>query len=130
MRNIVLFFIALLFLISAKSNVYAGWTLVATAEESNDKYYLDFKRIKKNSGFTYAWYLTNYSRINKFGDKSDTTYMKADCQEFKYKWLSVTYYATDMGKGKVNATSERETDWYYPAPESVMEAVLKRTCNY
>ena len=35
-----------------------------------------------------------------------------------------------MGKGKVNATDDKETDWYYPDPETVMEAVLKRTCNY
>ena len=122
-----LFIVSILLTSNVKSN--SGWTLVSTSVK-DDNYYVDFQRIRMSSGNKFFWYLIDYKTVDKFGDKSVVTYSEAECGSFKYKWLDNKYYASNMGKGKLNSHDPEESDWKYPVRESVMEKVLTKVCNY
>ena len=122
-----LFIVSILLTSNVKSN--SGWTLVGTSVK-DDNYYVDFQRIRMSSGNKFFWYLIDYKTVDQFGDKSVVTYSKAECGSFKYKWLDNRYYASSMGKGKLNAHDAEESDWKYPVRKSVMEKVLTKVCNY
>ena len=122
------FIIVLTFVISIHSYVFADWSKVG-ANVERDSFYLDYDRIRKDSGQIYFWYLVDYPKVNKFGDRSDLTYAKVKCGELKYKWLQVTYYDSHMGTGKINAKGD-ESDWKYPVPDSIIEDVINSVCNY
>jgi len=122
-----LFIVSILLTSNVKSN--SGWTLVSTSVK-DDNYYVDFQRIRISSGNKYFWYLIDYKNVDQFGDKSVVTYSKAECESFKYKWLENKYYASSMGKGKLNAHDPKESQWKYPVRKSVMEGLLTKVCNY
>jgi hypothetical protein len=122
-----------LFIVSSlvTSNVKAdtGWTMV-TESEIDDKFYLDYKRIRKDSSNKFFWYLIDYGKEDKFGDSSAVSYTKVDCGAFRYKRLDTKFYASGMGKGKLNAHIKNETEWLYPKRESSIEEVLNKVCDY
>ena len=130
MKKILFLFLIISSVTISNTKAHAGWSHVATAETSKDKYYVDFERIRLSSGEKYFWYLTDYKKVDQFGDKSNVTYSKVECVSLKYKWLDVTYYASSMGSGKENAHDPKETEWKYPKRESVLERVLNRVCDY
>tara|TARA_Y100000389_G_C17308816_1_gene436879 strand:- start:340 stop:690 length:351 start_codon:yes stop_codon:yes gene_type:complete len=116
-------------LVSLNAKADSGWTLVSTSVK-NDKYYVDFQRIRINSGNKFFWYLIDYEELDQFGDKSVVTYSKAECGAFKYKWLDNKYYASGMGNGKLNAHDDNESPWKYPVRKSVMEKVINSVCDH
>mgnify|MGYP001352441406 CR=1 FL=1 len=129
MKKILSLFFIITCVTILNTGAHADWSHVATSV-SEDKYYVDFKRIRGNSSGKYFWYLTNYKEVDRFGDRSNVTYSLVECGALKYKWLVVTYYASGMGKGKENDHDPRETEWKYPTRGSVMERVLNRVCDY
>ena len=98
--------------------------------EIDDKFYIDYERIRKNSNNKFFWYLVDYGNEDKFGDNSAVIYTKVDCGAFRYKRLDTKFYASGMGKGKLNAHLKDETEWLYPKRESAIEDVLNKVCDY
>ena len=130
MKKTLIFLFIVLSLITSNARAESGWTLVSVSAVSNDKYYVDFNRIRTNSGYKFFWYLIDNAKIDQFGDKSNVTYSKAECGSFKYKWLDIKYYGSSMGTGKLNAHDNRESPWKYPKRKSVMEGLLNQVCDY
>ena len=93
-------------------------------------YYVDFERIRKDGGYVHFWQLTDYVKPNSIGTLSSKIYIKGDCKKFRYKWLSVSYYKKQMGRGDSDTYNTPEKDWKYPHPDTSMEAVLKSVCQY
>ena len=91
---------------------------------------MDLDRVRENSGYKFFWYLTDYGKVDTYGDRSNVTYSQAECGAFKYKWLDVKYYSSNMGKGQPTTHDDRESPWKYPKRKSVMEGVLKKVCAY
>ena len=110
------------------SPAYADWVEVAESE-SGDTYYVDFDRIRTNGGYVYHWYLVNFSEPS-FGDLSYNGYGQVDCEVFRRKNLSTTFYKQPMGEGSGEAFATLDTEWKYPTPNSPAEIILKQVCEY
>ena len=75
---------------------YAEWTVVS--ENKMGKMYLDFERIRKNDGYIYYWLLTDYKK--PFEETfSAAMYIEGDCNLFRYKVLTYSFFKEPMGGG-------------------------------
>ena len=131
LSNTKLIAIVLLIGINTPVNAHAEWIKVSEST-GGDTYYVDFEKIRKNSGHVYFWTLLDYIEPFK-GVFSDITYVKGDCGEFKYKWLQINYHMGPMGVGEIHSASGEPTvdgqKWRYPAPNSMFEPVLNLVCS-
>ncbi len=123
----LLLILTLLFSVMFSSLSYAEWTYI-TKNTYGDEYYLDFETIRKNDGYVYYWYLSNYLEPSEMGNFSATMYHKGDCKLFRFKYLSYIFYKGPMGKGTENITEHVNNNWIYPSPDSVISAILENVC--
>ena len=122
--------LALLFSILISFNSYGEWT--ETSKTINGTIiYVDFERIRKQGGFVYYWAIKNYPEPSPYGDLSSKVYYQVDCELFRYKYLSDSYYKKLMGKGeKTGGSNKPDKEWSYPSPESAQEHVLESVCSW
>ena len=119
----------LLFLAMISFNSYGEWTKAGEAMNGATMY-VDFKRVKKQGGFVYFWSILDYSKPTKYGDLSSKVYKQVDCELFRYKYLTDSYYKESMAEGEITSSSnEPDKEWNYPPPESLNELVLKSVCS-
>ena len=123
MRKLIII-ITLLF----SSLSYAEWKFVSESE-IGDTNYIDLSRIRKNAGYIYYWYLSDYLKPNEFGNFSTKVYVQGDCKIFRLKYLTFIFYKEPMGKGEFTTFNEPDTEWTYPNPNSPSEESLKTACN-
>ena len=110
--------------------VFADWTKV-TENVSGDTIYVDFERIRKQGGYVYWWDLTDLVKPTKYRDLFWKVYNQGDCQMFRFKYLSDSYYKEPMGGGTPSISSNTpDKEWNYPSPNSVDETLLKSVCAY
>ncbi len=108
---------------------HAEWTLVGLNTKGIK--YVDFERIIKQDGKVYFWALDDFLKPNKHGVVSIKLYHEAECSRFRYRRLSVAAYDSQMGKGKLIASSDKpDKDWHYPIPDSVGDSLLLAVCNH
>ena len=128
MRHLTLI-LTLFFSTMFASPAYAKWEKVAVSV-SGDTYYVDFDRIRTNGGYVYFWDLSDYLKPTKWGDLSAKSYKQGDCEMFRYKNLSFSYYKQPMGEVFGDSNSPPNPEWVYPSPNSSVEEMLKRVCEY
>jgi hypothetical protein len=119
--------VAITFSLSFSSASFAGWTKVS--ESVNQvTFHLDFSRMRKNGGYVYFWLLQSNPKPNENGTRSLKIYAQADCNVFRFKYLSFFVHTEPMGVGDGHeATIEQK--WLYPVPDSSYEIVLKEVCS-
>ena len=103
------------------------WKYVSTSI-AKDVFYVDYDRIRLNNGNVYFWILNDYLKPLSAGFKSSKTYMMGDCEMYRVKSLSSTFYTGQMGKGDLR-TVNNEQKWIYPIPNSIDDAILKSVCE-
>jgi len=106
---------------------FAEWTWV-TMSGTGTMFYVDFDRIRKNSGYVYFWILLNYEKPSETGVLSIKTYKKADCGSFRYKILDGSFHSEPMGRG-TGETMNVPDEWDYPPPNSTFETVMEKVCK-
>ena len=110
------------------SPAYADWEEVIKSEGGT--FYVDFDRVRTNGGYVYYWKLTDYLEPNsKTGTLSSEVYYQGDCEVFRYKSLSYSFYKTPMGEGSGETVSPPNPEWDYPRPNTIAEIVLKIVCG-
>ena len=108
---------------------FAKWTNIGTSV-NGDTYYVDFERIKKQGGFVYYWSISDFSKPSEYGDLSTVVYKKVDCELFRYKYLSDSYYKESMGEGETTSSSNKpDKEWKYAPPNSLIETALESVCS-
>ena len=118
----------LLFSILISFSSYGEWTRIA--ENVDDAvFYIDKDTIKERDDYVYYWILVNdLTKTNSDGDKSEKSFVQADCDLVRTKRLSVTGYALSMGLGKSKVYNP--SDWTYLSPGSVGAFIINYACNY
>ena len=112
------------------SMAHAEWTKV-TENDTGDSSYVDFERIRKHNGKVYFWRMSDYLKPTKRGVLSGKIYHEAECDQFRLRYLSGTFYKSPMGEGAINSSvNTPQKGWTYPPPESVFEVILKAVCNH
>jgi len=109
---------------------FADWEVVGK-NVHGDVFYIDFKRIKKNSDYVYYWELCDFLKPDKFGELSSKLFIEADCGiPVKSRTLNASYYTQAMGEGTPNLTDNKTRPWGFATPESVGEVVIDKVCSY
>ena len=117
-------------LVICSSPSFAQWVKVGQ-NDSGYTYYINFKTIKKKNGFVYYWVISDYLKPDKWKDMSSKTLYEADCKyPKKERKIYATYHTQPFAKGEPSTVSPDTRDWYYPSPNSVMELMLEKVCNY
>ena len=110
---------------SSTSN--AEWTGVVKSGVTI--FYVDFDRIRNNSGEIYYWRLNDYGFRTSEGNLSSKAYIQADCKVFKEKELNISFHEYKMGGG-LGKNIESEGRWVYPAPDTPHETILQSVCDW
>jgi nitrate reductase alpha subunit len=112
------------------STSVAEWKWVGE-NVNGSNHYVDFERIRKQDGYVYFWGLNDLLKPDKDGNLSHKLYTQSDCELFRFKGLSVSFYKEPMGRGTPSKSSNKpENDWRYPHPDSTGEVILKFVCEY
>ena len=107
----------------------AGWENVGE-NVSGDTFYINFETIKKNNGYVYYWYLTDFLKPSQWNDMSAKTLMEADCSiPKKERKIYATYHTQPMGNGEPSTVSPDKREWRHPSPDSMKEFMLKTVCD-
>ncbi|PPR36191.1 MAG: hypothetical protein CFH30_01265 [Alphaproteobacteria bacterium MarineAlpha8_Bin1] len=97
--------------------------------------YLDLGSVKKISNIIFVWSMIDYKEPQQNGNLSTKYYSKYDCNEKRFKNISIIEYKTSMGRGrnfkyKKNITNEStDSKWLYPSIDSPNYAKIKFICN-
>ena len=119
----------LVFTVMFSSTSFGGWTKVSKSAVGNT-YYVDFERIRKHGGYVYFWQLTDLLKRDKYGDLSELNYKQGDCNLFRYKILSGSFFKEPMGGGSPQTATLKNPKWKYPRPNSSGgEVTLKSVCS-
>ena len=100
MKKFILFIIITFFI---STNTYAAkfnWSKVVESADNSTIFYIDKRTVFKFGKYIYFWQLSDYIKVeDPEYEKSVITLMKADCDRFEVKWISIAAYKKNMGKG-------------------------------
>ncbi|MEY3743473.1 MAG: hypothetical protein RLZZ541_528 [Pseudomonadota bacterium] len=119
-----------LILFSISAEVAAEWTMIQTNDDGN--MYIDFDSIKKSGDLISALSLSDYYLAQQKQGLSSQWEELVDCKRKKFKALSINYYAENMGKGEILATThfnESETGWSDVVKYSIGELKINIICS-
>ncbi len=119
-----------LILFSISAEVAAEWTMIQTNDDGN--MYIDFDSIKKSGDLISVLSLSDYYLAQQKQGLSSQWEELVDCKRKKFKALSINYYAENMGKGEILATThfnESETDWSDVVKYSIGELKINIICS-
>ena len=117
----------LVFTLMFSSPSYSKWTKVSENVRGNT-FYVDYERIRKHGGYTYWWTLLDFLKPSQ-GWLSLQNYHQGDCNLIRWKLLSSIHYEQPMGGGTGEPISFQNPEWFYPAPNSMGETILKSVCS-
>ena len=92
----VVLYVIIYFLVSFPC--YSKWEKVNENKIFTEYFELD--TVKKIDDIIYIWSLIDYKKPQKNGNLSTKYYSIYDCNEVKYKVLSIIEYKTNMGRGR------------------------------
>ena len=119
-----------LILFSISAEVAAEWTMIQTNDDGN--MYIDFDSIKKSGDLMSVLSLSDYYLAQQKQGLSSQWEELVDCKRKKFKALSINYYAENMSKGEILATThfnESETGWSDVVKYSIGELKINIICS-
>jgi len=88
------------------SQVFAGWTKIASTVEGTD-FYIDYNRTKVHRGYIYYYSLADMLTPVR-NISSIEYYTQVDCKSFRFKYIRFIFYDQPMGKG--NSRVDNDSD--------------------
>lgn len=121
----------------------AEWTLVMKSSEFGENYYLDLQSIKDVDGVVQITTLQDFPDNKKeacqgetcaFVSSSRISVRHIECNAGRQRQIQFTDYDGQMGNGQVTQAAtggpkKRYFRWYYPAPGSFFEVLIKKVCT-
>jgi hypothetical protein len=119
-------FVALLLLLNAGA-VFAKWVHFGSVAEDNDIYidHLRHERVEKPR----SWVMFDYKDPDEDGSKSVVLKYEADCTGNKVRTLEFSYYAENMGGGRLIRKSQSASPWEAPVSRSTLGGILDIMCD-
>ena len=112
---------------------YSKWEKVH--EDKVFTEYFELGTVKKINEIIYIWSLKDYKEQQKNGSLSTKYYSMYDCNQMRYKVLSIIEYKTNMGKGRDfrytrNITNElSDANWIYPSLDNADYIKINTICS-
>ena len=108
----------------------AEWENLITDEKMT--VYIDRSSVRDISNGRRVWLLSDYKRPPNVGPHpfiSTKMLEEFDCNEEKFRTLSLAGYSEKMGNGKKVYRNDHPTHWHYISPGLTMGAVIKAVCQ-
>ncbi len=108
--------------------VFADWHYIATENESNNEFFLDFETLRKDGNLRRIWQVVNLG-TSEYGWLSIRSMMEFDCKNETVQGLSRMAFSDKLANGKVlHKSDDRGTKSYIP-PNSVASTQLREVCK-
>lgn len=108
------------------SFVYAQWSSIGHSSD-NDEFFLDYSTIQRVNKIVKVWVKVNYSQSNQ-GILSTRTYQEYDCNEKKYRTLTMTFFKK-LDLEQLETTDNKISEYVYIGPGTVSSKILSIVCN-
>jgi hypothetical protein len=104
----------------------ADWVFVGEGQDAT--YYIDPDTIRRSGNLRKVWTLYDYKQ-RKLGDLSAKSRREFDCEQERYRLLSVSFHTEKMGRGAItNTESYASSSWNDIPPKTFDEHFLKAVC--
>ena len=118
-------------LLASSGPAYAEWVQIDKTYEGMTTY-IDPATMRRKGDLVKMWYMMDFFTERTIWGRTSLS-AKAqgqyDCSEERLRKLAATYFAGNMGGGKVNHSDADEAKWAPVAPGSVGEALWKAACS-
>lgn len=136
--------VILLFLLAVSSWAQADWTLVLKNPEFGENYYVDLRTLEEVEGVMQITTMQDFPTNKKeacqgetcaFVSSSRISVRHIECNAGRQRQIQFTDFDGQMGTGKVTQAAasrdpkKRYFSWYYPAPGSFFEVLIKQVCT-
>ena len=118
--------LTLYFFLTTPPIANADWVKIHVGEIFNT--YTDTASINSQPEGIYAWGLYDFLDRQPEGYSSAKVLFQIDCNQSKYKMLSVNTYEEKMGEGE-SGTPKRADKWDTATPKSLGFHILEHICN-
>ena len=119
-------FVAVALLLNA-SAAFAGWVHFGTVEEDND-IYIDHSRHERLDK-PRIWVMFDSKDPDEDGSKSVVQKYEVNCEGNKVRTLEFSYFAGNMGAGRLIRKSQSAGPWESPVPRSTLSGILDIMCD-
>ncbi len=118
----ILFIILLLI----NSVVHAQWTSIGHSSD-NDEFFIDYSTIQRVNKIVKVWVKVNLSE-NTQGIHSTRNYQEYDCNEKKYRNLTITGFKK-LNLEQLSHSENKPGEYTFIAPGTVSSKILNIVCN-
>ena len=121
------------FLVSA--NAWAEWTRIGEIKIQGGRYtiYVDLASISRTGRFAKMWGMYDFNFPKFLTGKGDFRSIKFknefDCGQGRFRVLSVSWYAANMGSGEPISSANAGSQWMAASSGSSDERLLQAACN-
>lgn len=109
------------------SAVFAEWVLFGTVAGDND-IYIDHSRHERAEN-PRIWVMFDSKDPDEDGSKSVVQKYEADCAGNKVRTLEFSYFAGNMGSGRLIRKSQSSGPWEAPVPRSTLSGIVDIMCD-
>ena len=106
---------------------WAEW--VQLVEIENGYAYIDPATIRKDGNLRGVWEITDFKQRDKDGELSRRARVEYDCQQERFKFLSISSHSGPMASGTTLRSVIGNGQWDDIPPGSAGETVLKIDCD-
>lgn len=92
------------YIVQPQETLDPGWTLVSTADTGDRWYVNDASTSYEDGRYAETWIMNNQARADKDGTRSYKAQVIFDCQNRKYRFMSLVTAKGQNGHGESNGT--------------------------
>lgn len=123
-----------LMLMAVSAGAIAEWTKIGATSDGEFDNYADLSTIRKSGNTAKMWTLRNFKKAETAANGksylSSMTRSEYDCNEEKFRLLSIHFYSSNMRNGDiVNGLDTEENQWHSILPESISATEFKIACG-
>jgi hypothetical protein len=126
------FWVLITLLTMSSGAAYAGWVLTSGDDEAGLTVFVDPDSIRRKGNLVKMWQLYDYKTVQTVaGDSllSIKRYNEFDCTGVRTRMRAYTWFAGNMGTGKVVYSTTDEQQWEPVIPRSINHTLLKVACS-
>ncbi len=120
-------FVTLVMLLVASAS-HAEWEYLTSTDDDKTEFFVE-RNAKKLVGKSRIWTLQNTKKSAEEGASSSKMLLEAECREGRIRVISAIGYTGEMGAGEVRYENLTPSEWAYPPPDSIKEAIWEELCE-